>query len=72
MNNSKEVSKIKNKNKFPKLKKNNKNSAVFGQANNKRTVIINLLKVKKFLKLEMMISILRKMRIPREMIRSIG
>jgi hypothetical protein len=72
VNNLKEVSKIKNKNKFPKLKKNNKNSAVFGLANNKRAVIINLLKVKKFLKLEMMISILRKMRIPREMIRSIG
>jgi hypothetical protein len=72
VNNSKVASKIKNKNKFPKLKKNNRNSAVFGQANNKRAVIINLLKVKKFLKLEMMISILQKMRIPKEMIRSIG
>ena len=72
MNNSKVVSKIKNKNKFPKLKKSNRNSAVFGQANNKRAVIINLLKVKKFLKLEMMISILQKMRIPKEMIKSIG
>jgi len=72
VNNSKEVSKIKNKNRFPKLKKNNRNSAVFGQANSKRAVIINLLKAKKFLKLEMMISILQKMRIPKEMNRSIG
>jgi hypothetical protein len=50
VNNSKVVSKIKNKNKFPKMKKNNNSSVAFGQAKISRVVIINLPREMKFLK----------------------